>query len=69
VPGRRHPTGELADVVLPVAGDIPEMLSPLAYCVAPEMLAYHFAMAGGKTMLGFEDDWRKWSTSGRSSAA
>lgn len=52
-------TKELADVVLPVVGDVDELLSPLVYCAAPELIAYHFAVRGGKTMLGFDDENRK----------
>lgn len=52
-------TAALADVVLPVVGEVDELLSPLAYCVPVELLAYHFAVAGGKVMLGFDDAHRK----------
>jgi glutamine---fructose-6-phosphate transaminase (isomerizing) len=48
-----------ADVVLPVAGDPPEELSPFAYCVPLELLAYHFASSKGLTMLGFDDEHRR----------
>jgi glutamine---fructose-6-phosphate transaminase (isomerizing) len=48
-----------ADVVLPVAGDPPEELSPFAYCVPLELLAYHFASSKGLTMLGFDDERRR----------
>ena len=48
-----------ADVVLPVAGDSPEDLSPFAYCVPLELLAYHFASSRGLTMLGFDDEHRR----------
>src|SRR5579859_6094866 len=48
-----------ADVVLPVAGDPPEELSPFAYCVPLELLAYHFAWSKGLTMLGFDDEHRR----------
>jgi glucosamine--fructose-6-phosphate aminotransferase (isomerizing) len=50
---------DVADLVLPVAGDRPEELSPLAYCVPLELLAYHFASSKGLTMLGFDDERRK----------
>lgn len=52
-------TKALADVVLPVAGDVPEELSPLIYLAAPELFAMYFAMANGKVMLGFDDELRK----------
>jgi glucosamine--fructose-6-phosphate aminotransferase (isomerizing) len=48
-----------ADVVLPVAGDPPEELSPFAYCVPLELFAYHFASSKGLTMLGFDDEHRR----------
>lgn len=48
-----------ADVVLPVAGDPPEELSPFAYCVPLELFAYHFASSRGLTMLGFDDEHRR----------
>jgi glucosamine 6-phosphate synthetase-like amidotransferase/phosphosugar isomerase protein len=48
-----------ADVVLPVAGDQPEELSPFAYCVPLELFAYHFASSKGLTMLGFDDEHRR----------
>ncbi len=48
-----------ADVVLPVAGELPEELSPLVYCVPLELFAYHFASSKGLTMLGFDDERRK----------
>jgi glucosamine--fructose-6-phosphate aminotransferase (isomerizing) len=54
--------GQVADtaaLVLPVAGDRPEELSPLTYCVPLELLAYHFASSKGLTMLGFDDERRK----------
>jgi glucosamine 6-phosphate synthetase-like amidotransferase/phosphosugar isomerase protein len=46
-------------VVLPVAGDPPEELSPISYCVPLELLAYHYASTRGLTMLGFDDEKRK----------
>lgn len=54
-----EPTAELADVVLPVVGQVSELLSPLVYCAATELVAYHFAVRNGKTMLGFDDEHRK----------
>jgi glucosamine--fructose-6-phosphate aminotransferase (isomerizing) len=48
-----------ADLVLPVAGDSPEELSPFAYCVPLELFAYHFASSKGLTMLGFDDEHRR----------
>ena len=36
-------TPEQADLVLPVAGTVPEILSPLVYCLAGELLAYYLA--------------------------
>lgn len=53
------PAAAGADVVLPVAGDPPEELSPLVYCVPLELLAYHFASSKGLTMLGFDDEHRR----------
>jgi glucosamine--fructose-6-phosphate aminotransferase (isomerizing) len=53
------PAAAAADVVLPVAGDSPEELSPLVYCVPLELLAYHFASSKGLTMLGFDDEHRR----------
>jgi glucosamine--fructose-6-phosphate aminotransferase (isomerizing) len=52
-------TAALADVVFPVPAGVPEHLSPLVYCVASELIAYHFALANEKVMLGFDDEWRK----------
>jgi len=49
----------VADVVLPVAGDPAEELSPFAYCVPLELFAYHFASSKGLTMLGFDDEHRR----------
>ena len=37
----------------------PRLLSPLAYCVPLELLAYHYASTRGLTMLGFDDEKRK----------
>lgn len=53
------PAAAAADVVLPVAGDPPEELSPISYCVPLELLAYHYASTRGLTMLGFDDEKRK----------
>jgi glutamine---fructose-6-phosphate transaminase (isomerizing) len=53
------PAAAVADVVLPVAGDVAEELSPLTYCVPLELLAYHYASRRGLTMLGFDDERRK----------
>lgn len=36
-----------ADVVLPVPQDVPEIFSPLVYCLAGELLAYYLAEARG----------------------
>jgi glucosamine--fructose-6-phosphate aminotransferase (isomerizing) len=52
-------TKALADVVFPVPAGVPEHLSPLLYCVASELISYHFALANEKVMLGFDDAWRK----------
>jgi len=52
-------TKKLADVVLPVVGDVPEELSPLVYLAAAELFAMHFAVAHDKVMLGFDDEFRK----------
>lgn len=52
-------TMALADVVFPVPAGVPEYLSPLAYCIAAELIAYHFAVRNDKVMLGFDDEWRK----------
>jgi len=53
------PAATAADLVLPVAGDVPEELAPLTYCIPLELLAYYYASARGLTMLGFDDDRRK----------
>jgi glucosamine 6-phosphate synthetase-like amidotransferase/phosphosugar isomerase protein len=47
-------TAAMADAVLPI-GEVPEELSPLAYCIPLELLAYHFATSKGAVMLGFDD--------------
>lgn len=52
-------TAELADMVIPVPDAIDELLSPLVYAVGLEWLAYHFAVAQGAVMLGFDDENRK----------
>lgn len=52
-------TAAMADVVFPVHGHIDELLSPLLYCVAGELIAYHFAVRKGTVMLGFDDEHRK----------
>jgi glucosamine--fructose-6-phosphate aminotransferase (isomerizing) len=53
------PAATAADLVLPVAGDTSEELSPLAYCIPLELLAYHYASSRGLAMLGFDDERRK----------
>jgi glucosamine--fructose-6-phosphate aminotransferase (isomerizing) len=53
------PAAAAADHVLPVAGEAPEELSPLTYCIPLELFAYHFASSKGLTMLGFDDERRK----------
>jgi glucosamine--fructose-6-phosphate aminotransferase (isomerizing) len=53
------PTAAEADHVLPVAGDTPDDLSPLTYCIPLELFAYHFASSKGMTMLGFDEEWRR----------
>src|SRR5262245_19476271 len=53
-----HETRALADHVLPVAGTAVEELSPIAYCVPLQLLAYHYAVSKGRTMLGFDDSRR-----------
>jgi glutamine---fructose-6-phosphate transaminase (isomerizing) len=53
------PAAAEADHVLPVAGDPPEELSPLTYCIPLELFAYHFASSKGLTMLGFDQEWRR----------
>lgn len=52
-------TKALADIVFPVPAGVPEHLSPLLYCVASELISYHFALANEKVMLGFDDEYRK----------
>lgn len=52
-------TAAMADVVLPVPGDFDELISPLVYCVAPELLAYHYASQRNLAMLGFDDKKRQ----------
>ena len=46
--------GEAADVVLPVAGTVPEALSPLVYCVPGQLFATSLAQSRGR--LAFEFD-------------
>ena len=46
--------GEAADVVLPVAGTVPEALSPLVYCVPGQLFATYLAQSRGR--LAFEFD-------------
>jgi glucosamine--fructose-6-phosphate aminotransferase (isomerizing) len=53
------PAASEADHVLPVAGDTPEELTPLTYCVPLELFAYHFASSKGLVMLGFDEEWRR----------
>jgi glucosamine--fructose-6-phosphate aminotransferase (isomerizing) len=53
------PAASEADHVLPVAGDTPEELSPLTYCIPLELFAYHFASSKGLVMLGFDEEWRR----------
>jgi glutamine---fructose-6-phosphate transaminase (isomerizing) len=53
------PAAEAAELVLPVAGDSPEELSPLTGCIPLELLAFHYASERGLTMLGFDDEQRK----------
>jgi glucosamine--fructose-6-phosphate aminotransferase (isomerizing) len=53
------PAAAAADAVLPVAGDAPEALSPLSYCVPLELFALHFASSKGLTMFGFDDERRR----------
>jgi glucosamine--fructose-6-phosphate aminotransferase (isomerizing) len=53
------PAAAAADVVLPVAGDPREELSPLTGCIPLELLAYYYASKRGLTMLGFDDEQRK----------
>ena len=53
------PAASAADLVLLIAGDASEELSPLTYCIPLELLAYHYASARGLTMLGFDDERRK----------
>jgi glucosamine--fructose-6-phosphate aminotransferase (isomerizing) len=53
------PAAAEADHVLPVAGDTPEELSPLTYCIPLELFAYHFASSKGLVMLGFDEEWRR----------
>ena len=52
-------TSSLADVVLPVPGDLDELISPLVYCVGPELLAFHYASQRNLAMLGFDDKKRQ----------
>lgn len=54
-----HETAALADIVLAVAGEVDEPYSPLVYLAAGELFAMHFAIRTEKTMLGFDDEWRK----------
>lgn len=52
-------TAALADIVLPVVGEVREDLSPLIYLAAGELIAYSFASTADKVMLGFDDEFRK----------
>lgn len=52
-------TQALADITLPVEGDVDEFLSPLVYLAAVELIALHFAQGNDKVMLGFDDEFRK----------
>jgi glutamine---fructose-6-phosphate transaminase (isomerizing) len=52
-------TAALADIVIPVIGDVDEELSPLVYLVAGELVALTFASDNDKVMLGFDDEFRK----------
>lgn len=52
-------TAALADIVLPVVGEVDEELSPLVYLAAGELIALHFASENDKVMLGFDDEFRK----------
>lgn len=52
-------TAELADIVLPVVGEVDEDLSPLVYLAAGELVALNFAAENDLVMLGFDDDFRK----------
>jgi glucosamine--fructose-6-phosphate aminotransferase (isomerizing) len=53
------PAATRADRVLPVAGEPPEELSPVPYCVPLELFALHFARRKGLTMFGFDDERRR----------
>jgi len=53
------PAAAEADHVLAVAGETPEELSPLTYCIPLELFAYHFASSKGLVMLGFDEEWRR----------
>lgn len=54
-----HDTRDLGDFVFPVTGPVSERLSPLPYCVAGELIAYHYASRNQKVMFGFDDPLRK----------
>lgn len=46
-PGTQSFSPEQADLLLPVPRPVPELLSPLVYCLAGELLAYHLAEVRG----------------------
>lgn len=58
-------TQEKADIVVPVFGDVNEILSPILYCVPAEIFAFHHAVHHNLAMLGFDDpkvkevNWRQ----------
>lgn len=45
-----------ADVVLPIAGKIPEYFSPLVFCVPGELFATYLAKARGRNAFEFDSD-------------
>jgi glutamine---fructose-6-phosphate transaminase (isomerizing) len=57
-PGDDEQTRALAHHVLPVEGAALEELSPISCCVPLQLFAYHYAVAKGRTMLGFDDSRR-----------
>ena len=52
-------TRSIADITFPVVGQVTELLSPLVYCIASELIAYQYASSNQKVMFGFDDPVRR----------
>jgi len=48
-------TAALADIAVPVFGDIDEIISPILYCIPAEIFAFHHALQHNLAMLGFDN--------------